>query len=248
METIADAEKAIARNWRLAAFYIAASVAVVMAYVYCDNALDTVVPEDTRPKPLWYVAVTLLMDLGMAGTIAALQATVFAVMGAEIDRPLWKSGGHADALRRFLGLWFIISLIYLVMVRMQGSLYAQGLESASAALLLPRILWTCAYIPIGVCIMHGGQLVWAEIPDRLSPIIHHFPQAAVAFGLGFLQFLVWDVTIASIPEAYHKSAVVLGIANAPLILLECLAFAVMWHVCMAYRDTAPEREDDDFDF
>jgi hypothetical protein len=248
METIAEAEKALARNWRAAAFYMAGSVLVVMIYVYCDTALDALVPEDLRPKPVWYVAVTLLMDVALTGIIAGLQSVVFASMGAEIDRPLWKNSGHTDALRRFLPLWFIISLIYLAMVRMQGSLYDQGLESASATLLLPRILWSCAYIPIGVCIMHGGKLVWEEIPDRLAPIIHHAPQAAVAFGLGFLQFLVWDVIIATIPEAYHKSALVLGLANAPLILLECLAFVVMWHVCMAYRDTAPERGDDDFDF
>lgn len=247
MEIIAEAEKALVRNWRLVAFYLACSVVLVMAYVSVDNVLSQVVPDEMVPKPVWYVVVTLLMDLAMAGIIAALQAVVFAAMGAEIDRPLWKSGGHRDALIRFAALWFIISLIYLAMVRLQGSLYDQGLESSSAMLLLPRILWSSAYIPIGVCIMHGGKLVWEEIPDRLAPIIHHFPRAAVAFGLGFLQFLVWDIIIASIPEAYHKSALVLGMANIPLLLLECLGFAVMWHACMANRDTPVDR-DDDFDF
>jgi len=247
MEAIAEAEKALVRNWRLVAMYMAATVLVVMLSVTLDGQLDKIVPEETSPKPAWYVLATLFIDIAFVGLVAAIQAVGFAALGAEIDRPLWKSEGHVDALRRFTGLWFIISLLYVAIVRMQGSFFDQGMESAAATLFLPRILWTCAYMPVGVCIMFGGKLVWEEIPDRLSPVFQLYPRAAVAFGLGFLQFLVWDIILASIPEAYHKSALVLGMANIPILLLECLAFAVMWYTCMEYRDTAHER-DDDFDF
>lgn len=247
MEIIADAEKALLRNWRSVALYMAASVALVIAYVGMYNWLEVRVPEDTSPKPTWYLVVTLVMELTMTGAVAALQAILFAEIGAEIDRPLWKSGGYVDALKRFMGLWFMVSLIYLAIVRIQGSLLEQGLQTAAVTLELPRILWSCAYMPVAVCIMYGGKLVWEEVPERLSPMFHQYRRAAVAFGLGFLQFIAWDVMMASLPEAYQKSAVVRGLANLPLLLLECLAFAVMWHACMAYRDTAHER-DDDFDF
>jgi len=247
MTAISDAERALARNWPMVAFYILTTIACVAAADLLGEALKAYVPEDLTPKPFWYVAVTLVKDLVLAALIAALQSVVFAALGEEIDRPLWKNDGYRDALRRFFGTWFIIALIHMAFIRIEVSLSQLGLPEAVLPVVVPHMLWMGIYVPIGACIMYGGRLVWNEVPDRLSPILYVTQKSLVAIGLGCLQFVIWIFMLPYIPKAPMEAIAFFAVLNFPLLLLECLGFAIMWHACMEYRDTAPER-DDDLDF
>lgn len=246
MGAITEAEKALAQNWRTVAFYVVSVVALVAAFDLTHGWLRGLVPEDVSPKPVWYAGTTFAMDILIAAGIAALQSVAFASIGSEIDRPLWKSEGSRHALRRYFPLWFIIALISLAFIRIEISFGRQGLLEAAGAMMLPHFVWSGAYIPIGACIMYGGPIVWNEIPDRLMPIIHVFPKALAAFALGFLQFFVWYSLIPLSPSSVFLSTIFVAVLNLALLLMECLGFAVMWHVCMEARDTAGDR-DDDFD-
>lgn len=247
MDLIADAEKALVQHWRIVALYVLCSVAAVAVYDGCLVALDGIVPPDTTPKHFWFVALTLLLDLVLAAAIAALQSTVFAMLGAQLDRPLWKYNGHADALKRFFTIWFVVNLIYLAIRRLQGYMSAQGLDHGVIALEIPRLFWICCAVPVAVCIMYGGKPVMNEIPDRLSPLFRFFPRILVPFGLGFLQYMLLELWVLNVPRAFREIPATSALINVPLVLLECLVFAVMWHLCMEHRDTAID-QDDDFDY
>lgn len=247
MNLIAQAEKALVRNWRAVALYLLGTTVVLALYFAGELGLDKAVPRDSYPKPVWYVGASLLLDIFQAIAIAALQALTFARIGAEIDRPLWKYAGPADALRRFFVLWFIVALIFFAISQLQFSMYQQGLQHAVDALELPRLFWICASVPAAVCIMYGGELKWDEIPDRLSPLFHLFPKALIAFMLGFLQYFLYEFALLWLADAMRAFVFLRLVVQVPIVLLECLTFAVMWLVCMEYRDTATER-DDDFDF
>lgn len=247
MSTIAQAEKALVRNWPTVAAYIGATVALIAAFDLTHAWLDTIVPPEMNPKPGWYITAEAGMDLLILIGIAAIQAVAFAAMGREIDRPLWKCEDAMEALRNFFPIWLMVSLIMLAITRIEVSLAHRGLDEALQTMLLPHLFWSGAYMPLGVCIMYGGRLVWSEIPGRLAPLLHVLPKAVTAFLLGIMQFFIWLSVIPLIPKSAVMSTLYVALLNVALLLLECLAFAVMWHACMESRDTAPER-DDDFDF
>ena len=110
-----------------------------------------------------------------------------------------------------------------------------------------RFALTVLGVPIGACIVYGGALRWGEIPAMLAPLFRLFPMAFIALTLGFLQAFIIDVASGMLQGAQH-AVWVWSVVNIPLILLECLSFAVMWLVCMHYRDIADEYGDDGVDF
>lgn len=247
MNLIAEAERALVRNGRVVLAYVLASIVIITVYLACESWLHAIIPRDSTPKPRWYILASLSLDLGQAVGIAALQAIAFARIGSEMDRPLWKHGGAADAMRNFFSLWLIIALIFFAISQLQWSFYQQGLQDAVIALELPRLFWLCISVPVGVCIMYGGALKWEEVPERLSPLLHLFPRAMIAFLLGFTQYFLYELAVQLLSPPMRELIPVRVAIQVPIIFLECLIFAVTWLICMEYRDTAEEREDD-FDF
>ena len=211
------------------------------------EALFKGVPPETTPKPLWYVLISLVSDLAFIVLVTVLQAVSFAFMGEEMARPMWKCTGWKDALKRFFLPWFILNLLFITSARVPMSMPEPLQMEAHLVMALFRLGLTVLGVPIGACIVYGGGLVWKEIPAMLAPFFRLFPMAFVALALGFLQGLIIDVASGMLREVPY-SVWVWSVVNVPLILLECLAFAVMWLVCMHYRDIADEYGDDDFDF
>ncbi len=70
----------------------------------------------------------------------------------------------------------------------------------------------------------------------------------VAVALGLLQFSVFATAIFAAGDSLRESPWYWAVVNIPLVLLECLAFSVMWLTCIHYREVAADFEDDDFDF
>lgn len=244
MNLIAEAEKSLARNWRPVAAFVVGVVVAVSIYRFGYDLLDARVPEEVTPKPGWYVLSTLALEIALAAAVAAMQAVAFAIIGAEIDRPMWKYQGPRDAVERFFSTWFIVSLIHFAIIRMQVSFYDQGLIAAVAAMDLPRIFWQCISLPFAACIMYGGRLVWREIPERLAPLSHFLGRAMITFLLGFLSLVLADVIFASMSEEFRKTLTAHALVNLILVPLDCLIFAAAWLICIDYRNSAPERGDD----
>lgn len=248
MQLILQAEVALMRNWRTTLFYLVASSLVLTTYSLILASLETQVTPDMTPKPFWYLATTLSLDLVNVALISGLQAVCFALIGREMDRPLWKCAGGGEALRRFFSYWFIFNLLYITSARLVASAPESIQADVDLAMLFFRFALTVVGVPIGACIMYGGGLNWKEMPGQLAPLFQLFPMSFVALSLGFLQFFIIAATVISMPGEVLKSPWLWSVVNVPLILLETLAFAVMWLVCMHFRDIAPELHDDDFNF
>lgn len=248
MQLLAQAEAALVRNWRAILIYVASSVLVVTAYSHLVTYLDTIVSPETNPKPFWFVSVGLVGDVIQIVIIATIQAVAFAWIGQEMDRPLWKSAGWTDSVKRFFSFWLILNLLYVTSAKFTVALPESIRDDVELLTFFFRFGLTLFGIPIGACVMHGGGLHWKELPGMLSPMFQLFPMAAVAIGLGFLQFALILVTIIVVPEPMLKSPWLWSAVNVPIVFLECMSFAVMWLVCMHYRDIASESGGDDFDF
>lgn len=248
MQLLSQAEAALHRNWRVVCLYVVTTVVVVTAYGLVLDAMEVIVPEDTRPKPYWFIYASIGLDLAQVGLIAALQAIAFAYVGREMDQPLWKCVGWQDALKRFFSFWFIINLVYVTSAKLSMSVPATMAEDVGLLMFFFRFLLTLVAVPLGACIMFGGGLHWKEIPGLLAPLFRLFDRALTAIALGFLQYVIILCVLAFVPSETLKSVWLWSFVNAPLALLECLTFAVMWIVCIQYRDIAADFEDDDFDF
>ena len=248
MQLLSQAEAALVRNGRAVLLYILTTVAVVTVYGLALDAMTAIVPEETRPKPFWYIYASIGLDLAQVGAIAALQAIAFAAIGREIDQPLWKCAGWQDALKRFFSYWFIVNLIYVTSSKLVLSVPDAIADDFGVLMFFFRFMLTLVAIPLGACIMHGGGLHWKEIPGLLMPFFRLFDKAILAVSLGFLQYVILLSILAFVPQEVLKSVWLWSFVNGPLALLECLTFAVMWIVCMQYREVASDYEDDDFDF
>ncbi len=248
MQLLSHAEAALKRNWRVVFAYIVATVLLVTVYSFVMSWLELAVPKDTNPKPFWYVLTTLSADLIKVVLITIFQSIAFTLIGSEMDRPLWKCDGWRDGLTRFFTLWFIINLLYVTSDRLPGSLPEAYQVDTVMTVLLFQLGLTVFAVPFGACIMHGGGLHWKDVPQMLAPFFRLFPMSLVAMSLGFMQFFVFAIVIITFSRESLESPWLWAVVNIPLILLECLAFAVMWLACIQYRDVAPEEDNDDFDF
>lgn len=248
MQLLSQAEAALLRNWRVVCLYVVTTVVVVTIYSLILDGMEAVVPEETRPKPFWYIYASIGLDLAQVGAIAALQAMALAAIGREIDQPLWKCAGWQDALKRFFSFWFIVNLIYVTSSKLSMSVPDALADDVGLLMFFFRFMLTLVAVPLGACIMHGGGLQWKEIPGLLAPFFRLFDRALIAIALGILQYAIILSILAFVPQETLKTVWLWSFVNIPLALLECLAFAVMWIVCMEYREIASDFEDDDFDF
>ncbi len=247
MQLLAHARDALVRNWRIVLLYLVASLVVLTGYSLAFEAMIKAVPVDMTPKPLWYVITALGLDLGQVALIAGFQAVAFTLIGREMDCPLWKFKGWQDGLKNFFTLWFIFNLLYVTSAKLVMSAPESMKDDIDVLMFFFRFGLTIVGIPLGACIMHGGGLRWKEIPGMLAPFFRLFPMAFVSVSLGFLQFFIVATTILTVSKEMLKSPWLWSAVNVPITILECLAFAVMWLVCIHHRDIADEFEDDGFD-
>lgn len=185
--------------------------------------------------PSWYAPYHLSRQLVVAGAIGLLQAVVFARLGKEIDRPLWKCGSDREALRRFFVVWFLLNLLQVTLRQLIISARRADFQDAEALFSLVFSLTWVLYLPIGVCIMYWGRLDWRHLGEALAPIVEQFRLTLLVFLLMLFQ-LVFDTVSAEVMRGGHG---VMGPCVLVVVLtwIECLAFAAMWRICMVHRDT-----------
>ncbi len=245
MDLLPQAWRSLQRN-RVPVFcYILLTLLISLAYRLSDIYVGTLFPKDNPPA--WLYAFVVSRDVVMATILSAIQAIVFAAMGKEIDRPLWKSPNWRDATTRFFLIWFILNLLSITVIRLQIRANALGSDEAIFALEFCLLLLYLFGLPIGACVMHWGRLNWAELPETLAPIARLFSLTLLVLLLDALQWLL-HVTSPLVPiENKVLQALAVTAMDLPYPFLDCLAFAVMWRICMIYRDGAFERSNNDFD-
>lgn len=259
MSLISGAEQALVRNWRSVLFYIVACVVIVSIYRAANNEMDRALAgvalptaaqlEAIHPKAGWYVGGKLFADIAIACLVAVFQAVAYARLGRDIDKPLWKCRGDQDAVLRFGVIWVMFNLLNFALFQLQSTLDARDLESPSVLVGLIALLWNLLYIPAGVCLMHHGGLKNLNLGEALMPMLHFLPRTLLLMGLGFLQLVLFEMLVFSVPESMRALPWVIGAFNVPIIYLECLGVSIMWTTCAAYRTVAAEQQDDDdFDF
>lgn len=249
MSLIADAERALLRNWRSVLLYIVLCALVVGLYRAAINHMDQIVPAAMQPKPPWYVAANLAADILLACVVSLFQACVYARLGSDIDKPLWKCRDDREAIVRFAKIWVMFNLLNFALMQLQNTMAGRDMLAASVLIGMLALVWNLFYVPVGVCLMHRGGLKDLDLGEALIPMLHFLPRTLLVAGLGFLQLVLFELLVLSVPVPMQKLPWVIASINVPLIYLECLGVAIMWITCAEYRSVAAERhDDDDFDF
>ncbi len=226
--------------------YIVLNVIAGGMYHFGELAVKGFIPETQTPP--WAFAYSIGMDILLAALSSVFQAVFFAQLGKEIDRPLWKCADARTALNRFWLPWFIINLVFITVFRLQWR-FAQSDSGDSVLIFEFAILLLYLFaIPVGTCIMHWGRLDWTELGDALSPMAKHFPLLLAVLGLNFFQWMLHLMVGFSLPESQSWGlAPLLALVNAPFALLDCVAFAATWQICMIHRNSSPVPEYSDLD-
>lgn len=184
MDALRAGVLAIGRNPGYALVYVAIGMAASlsrMLVVYGFVAgpwMDT--PETTQQL------ITIFLSIYAATVYAGTNAVVLAWFGADIDRPLWRYHGWQDALRRFFVPWFILTLVYLVLMRAVVRYAETG--GATDSLLAIACIYYAVHVPIGVAIMHQGRFEWRYLADGLLPLIVQLPRMILPFLAGVTLF------------------------------------------------------------
>lgn len=191
-------------------------------------------------------AMELAITLVQAPLSAAVTAIAFARIGKDMDRPLWRSAGDQDALRRFFQLWLVLILISMALGH--GASAAHSRESSLVVpLLLVYLVFSVLTVPIGACMMFPGTVQWRELGRNLAPLGYQFPRTLLLCFLTFLQVVlvqkVFEVRMD--PEAGNRWLMLTPVVTVIGAYIDCLVFAGTWLMCIEHRNTD---RDNDFEF
>lgn len=225
---------------------IAAYIAVSIVMALLSGGLEAVLL--TGPLMDLPDAAKRLLDviklIGVAAAYASLNAIAFALLGADMDRPLWRYHGWQDALRRFFTPWMLLSLSYILLFRM--TLWFGIDHPVSQLLLLLCCLVYTVHLPIGVAIMHQGRLEWRHLGDAVMPLIIQLPRMIIPLLMGLYLFFLTIFSGDRIrPTEDGALQWIWGGALFQIVagLFACVIVTTTWCTLMLHRD----EQDEDFD-
>lgn len=238
METLRQAIQAVQRNIGPLLVYLAAAFVAVAAAK--GSSLLIGEPDNPYKQPATLL-LSILVSLLLSLITAAFQATIFARMGKEIDRPLWKSAGDWEALRKYMALWTGLNLLVLAFIQMfHFAITALDNEAVGSFFLLLYAMATVLYVPFGAAMMFGGDVSLKRAGERLTPLMRQMPQTLAVLLLSgmvfvFLHMLLpqtqsqpWLLPLLAVIEAYFN----------------CVVFAAVWLICVYDRQNPEETEID----
>jgi len=247
LEFLKGGAQALERNWQILSGFAAANAALGLFF---SSWSYVVITEAAGPLPDTTLRIAdLVRTLLIAASYAAVYSVGFALMGRDIDRPLWKLNGANDALRRFFTPWFLILLVYFVPWRIFGVMGIEDPATAFSFLFLMLALETFI-IPTGACIMFAGQLDWEHLGAHLMPIVDELPRVfvllVISFFAGAFSFIAMDLARPR-PENAESLNWMLSVPAISALgsIVTLFIFAAMWEVLRIHRDTA---DHDDLDF
>jgi hypothetical protein len=248
VEVLRDAVQSVKRNWLPVAIYAGIGVVIVLAKTAGDYALlnDLVGEWSEGAKRLY----NFLVDLVLVASSAILQAGVFAAIGRDIDRPLYKVDGLGEAVRRFFLPWFLLNYIFLLIGEAGAGVTGPDDPLAGLVFLLTYVHFS-VFIAVGACIMFTGRFHLADILASLAPLFRQLPHTLLVFVVASLQFLLFISMVEFIFVTSENKESLSWIYFSPIsciiqAVFDCIIFSAAWRICMLDRDA--EQNEDDFDF
>lgn len=225
--------------------YVVAVLLTLCSYHCISWTIDIWLPAADAPgiKNL----ATLCATLYFASLISAVQAVYLSILGAAIDKPLWKYKGAKDALQRFFILWLLINLFLITLVDIQSRLMASDIQDTAMSLEPVILVGHVLALPVGACIMHWGAFHWHELGESLRPFTRLFSLMLIPMLIGFVQYSLINVRSMAATDNMAFNIPFFILTDIPLVLIEAYIFTLVWRICMHHRSLPPETEDP-FDF
>jgi len=242
---IAEAWRDLKRNPVPVYVYVLSMMVAGGLFSAIDQGVSTLF--DADKPPAWVGLYGAAMQVAFAALAATFQAGVFAFLGRELDKPLWKCEDTREAVRRFFMPWFTINLIaYAILM---GEVRAAEAESEGLFLLseLGLMVVYMLAIPVGACVMFYGRFRWSEVPAALTPLA---AQARLTIGIalvGMLGYLCHAFYLECLVRGYWTPILGPALIQMPFTAIELVQFAAAWELCRLNRD-AGVKGMDPYDF
>lgn len=225
--------------------YTVALLLVLSSYRCILFLIEMWLPQETYTNAI--ATAQLFAVLLFAAVISMAQSVYFSLLGAAIDRPLWKYKGAKDALRRFFVLWFILNLLLVTLLDIQARLMSANLKDLAAFLEFVILAVHVTALPLGACLMHWGSLQWNEVGEALRPLFRLFSLTLFPIVIGFIQFTLASARVFALTENTLVNLIFFTITDIPLVMIDAYIFALIWRICMHHRSLPPDTENP-FDF
>lgn len=241
MNFLRDAMAAVQRNLGVTLVYAGIFGGLGLLFYGVDH-LVIGTPNPEHHPPLAVQGYVLAKVLAITAIQAIVQAIVFARMGKEIDKPLWRNDDDWTAVRRFFNVWFTLGLVEVAMFQFVST--AHGAGSGSAALFFVLFVFVMLVkIQVGACIMFSGALDWGGLGKDLAPLWTFLPRMFLLILLNLVYLTLMPLGEGSTQE--WTRLVLTPALNIIGSYIECVIFAGTWIMCIEYRSIS---DDPDFDF
>lgn len=203
--------------------------------------------EETSPLP---DHILPLFDTGneliLIAGISALQAVVFARLGAMLDYPIWRCRSDQEAIQRFFLLWFIVNLILAGLTRIASSLDHYGFSDLGVLVGILGLVANVLYFPMTVCWMHSGEKrtedeEWTRV---FRPLTRQFSDS-LGMWVIIVVSLLGVLYIYELPSMQEDSEFAIVVSTAlmiPMAGVDIVVFCWTWILCIQYRDLGLDDE------
>ncbi len=227
-----------------------AYVLVTMLFISISSGVDWAVTAWTNQDspPAWLGLYNAARQVALSALVAGLQACVFAILGREMDKPLWKCEGARAALRRFFLPWFLINLLAYLVIMVEVRAVAAGLDGVVVLVELLFMLLFILAVPMGACVMFWGRFRWPELGEALRPLVTQLRHTLAIALIGLFGYFLQAFFTELAYRGDMKPVIGPVLTVLPLTVIELLQFAATWHLCRLHRDSDPLTDSDPFDF
>jgi len=241
-------EDGIRALWRVRAAVIMYLGGTIVATVLYHAVAATAAGEiDSESPPRWLPFVSTITDVSFAALWAVIQTVTFALIGRDIDRPVWKCTGASEALKRYFKIWFVINLLVILMQSLRGSMMRSEMEGPLEFLIMVTFLFTTPY---GAALMHQGIHTAEDMGEALRTLFFSGRLLVQLLLVGLLQFVLYLAAMISILDAGPGTllaTLVSVLTNLPSGILDCLLFVMAWKLAMLHREARMNERDNPFD-
>ena len=196
--------------------------ASVMAGLRTADILLTSSPDSTSEESLTALQIVWIVVLVLVTSLT--QTVVFSKLAHNLDKPLWKLAGIAQALRRHLGYWLLANALFAVLMIL--------------GFVAPCMVVGITYIFVGACRMFRWDSSWTDV---FRPFRREFPAALVLITFTGVMFVSYFMFMEGVQDRQILQPLVeIIFAYADLVI-----FSATWNLCMKDRETP---DDVDFEF
>ncbi|MCC6144911.1 MAG: hypothetical protein IT368_13985, partial [Candidatus Hydrogenedentes bacterium] len=132
MALLNDALMALRRNYQL----VLAFLVVALLLSVGNKQLGQVLGLDQENLPPLAGLLGIVLSLATLAVYSATCAIIFARLGKDMDRPIWKCADDSEALRRYFEPWFLLNLVHYAIFRLAGAAENAGQTDLAVSIVL----------------------------------------------------------------------------------------------------------------